>query len=156
MGNTPSAPVTPPAFEASEFVLAVTAVFGFLHALSGLLAIFFETDLLYGFLLEVDSFKVPALTKDSLYGFLRGPKRTGRGTATNVRGWGARQVTVSVPFWFALMTGEKVAFQIAFLCLLSRICGDYASNLLDGCYWKLAPFTVFEGFACYMVSDLLM
>ena len=92
----------------------------------------------------------------SWYGFLRGPKRNGRGTAPNVRAWGARQFTISITFWAALMTYEKVAFQIAFLCLFTRICGDILQNLLDGCLWKVGLFLGFEGFALYMVSGALM
>ena len=148
--------VEPPPFEPTELQLGVTGIFGFLHALTGLLALFLEMDMLYGTLLEIDKFKVPALDMKTWYGYLRGPKRNGRGAAPNVRAWGARQATISLPFWFALMTYEKAAFQIAFLCLFSRICGDIVQNLIDGCYWKVGLFLGFEGFALYMVSGVLM
>mmetsp|Transcript_18392 Transcript_18392/g.54649 ORF Transcript_18392/g.54649 Transcript_18392/m.54649 type:complete len:158 (+) Transcript_18392:216-689(+) len=134
-----------PTFEPSALLLVVTAVFGFLHALTGCLALFLETDLLYYTLLDVDTMKPKPLLKGSWAAFLRGPnKRTGRGKAPNVRAWGARQLTVSVPFWFALYTGELLAFQIAFACLLTRICGDIAQNAIDGCWWKVALFAGFE------------
>ena len=42
MGNQGSAPVAPVAFEPSTIVLFITAVFGFLHALTGCLAMFLE------------------------------------------------------------------------------------------------------------------
>ena len=93
-----------PVWEPSALQLGVTGVFGFLHTVTGLLALLLETDMLFGTLLETDTFKVPALTAGTWYAFLRGPKRNGRGAAPNVRAWGARQMTISVPFWFALMT----------------------------------------------------
>ena len=49
-----------------------------------------------------------------------------------------------------------MAFQIAFLCLFSRICGDILQNAIDGCYWKVFLFAGFEGFALFMVSGLIM
>ena len=38
----------------------------------------------------------------------------------------------------------QLAFQIAFACLLTRICGDIMQNALDGCWWKVALFVGFE------------
>jgi hypothetical protein len=72
-----------------------------------------------------------------------------------VRAWGARQLTISVAFWFALMTGEKVAYQIAFTCLLTRICGDVTQIVLDGCLWKVGLFATFEGIPLFMLYGLL-
>ena len=54
------------------------------------------------------------------------------------------------------MTGEKVAFQIAFLCLLGRISGDIIQNALDGCYWKCGLFLGFEGPALIMLYTQAM
>ena len=107
--------------------------------------------MLSGTLLETDTMKPTPFVKGSLYELLRGPKRNGRGKAPNVRAWGARQATISVPFWFALVTGEQVAYQIAFLCLLTRIIGDMVQNAIDGCYWKVGLFASFEGLAFFMV-----
>ena len=48
-------------------------------------------DMLYYTLLDFDTFpKETPLAKGSWAKFLRGPKRTGRGKAPNVRAWGAR------------------------------------------------------------------
>ena len=58
MGNAPSAPAPPP-FTPTDLQIGVAGMFGFLHALTGLLALLFEKDMLYGTLLEIDSFKVP-------------------------------------------------------------------------------------------------
>ena len=74
MGNQPSAPVVP-AFAPSDLLFFFVAMFGFLHFLTGMLALFLEVDMLYGTLLEVAKFKVPALEKGTWYGFLRGPKK---------------------------------------------------------------------------------
>ena len=124
--------------------------------MTGLVALLFETDCLAGCLLETDKFKeLKPLEKGSTKEFLRGPKKNGRGTAPNVRAWGARQLTIGIPFWFALMTSELVAYQIAFLCLLTRICGDIAQNVLDGCYWKVGLFLSFEGLALFLNYSVL-
>ena len=50
-----------PVWEPSALQLGVTGVFGFLHTVTGLLALLLETDMLFGTLLETDTFKVPAL-----------------------------------------------------------------------------------------------
>ena len=155
MGNQPSAPVVP-AFAPSDLLFFFVAMFGFLHFLTGMLALFLEVDMLYGTLLEVAKFKVPALEKGTWYGFLRGPKKNGRGTAPNVRAWGARQATLAVPYVFALMTGEQIAYQIALVCLVGRITGDILQNILDGCYWKVGLFLGFEGPALFMLYTQAM
>ena len=62
MGNAPSAPAPPP-FTPTDLQIGVAGMFGFLHALTGLLALLFEKDMLYGTLLEIDSFKVPGACK---------------------------------------------------------------------------------------------
>ena len=112
--------------------------------------------MLFGTLLETETLKPPPFVKGSLYEFLRGPKSNGRGKAPNARAWGARQLTLSVPFWFALMSSEQAAYQIAFLCLLTRIVGDMVQNFLDGCYWKVGLFASFEGLALFMVYSSFM
>jgi hypothetical protein len=53
------------------------------------------------------------------------------------------------------MTGEKVAYQIAFTCLLTRICGDVTQIVLDGCLWKVGLFATFEGIPLFMLYGLL-
>ena len=54
-------------------------------------------------------------------------------------------------YFFAVITAEKVAYQIAFLCLIGRITGDIIQNLFDGCYWKVAFFIMCEGLALVLV-----
>lgn len=137
MGDQPSAVAAAPAFEASGLLMAVTGLFAFAHALTGLAALFLEMDLLQGTLLDTGSFKkAPVLKKGSWAEFLRGPKRNGPEKAPNVRAWGARQASLSVPYWTALVVGDKLVYQVAFMCLFSRICGDILQNLIDGCMWK--------------------
>ena len=143
-------------FIPNNFLLGVTAIFGFLHTITGATALFLEKDLLFGLLLETDSFRVPPLPYGTWQAFLRGPKKNGRGTAPNVRAWGARQLTISVPFWFALVSFQKIAFQIAFISLITRITGDILQNFLDGCYWKILVFAVFWFFAFFMVYNLMI
>ena len=54
------------------------------------------------------------------------------------------------------MVGDKIAYQIAFMCLFGRICGDIMQNLLDGCMWKAGLFVSFEGFALTMIYTFLL
>ena len=98
MGNQPSAIAAAPAFEASGVLMGVTGVFAFAHFATGLAALFFEMDLLQGTLLDCGDFKkAPVLKKGSWAEFLRGPKRNGPEKAPNVRAWGARQASLSIP-----------------------------------------------------------
>jgi hypothetical protein len=69
---------------------------------------------------------------------LRGPKRNGAGTAPNVRGWGARQLTIGMVCLYALLSGTLEAYKAALLAVAVRTSGDVMQNLLDGCYWKLS------------------
>ena len=74
----------------------------------------------------------------------RGPKINGRGTAPNVRAWGARQLAIGCVFWWAVYTQETVAYMGALIALLARATGDAIQNLFDGCYWKVALFLSVE------------
>ena len=122
MGNQPSAPVVP-AFAPSDLLFFFVAMFGFLHFLTGMLALFLEVDMLYGTLLEVAKFKVPALEKGMQASFLRGPKKNGRGTVPNVRAWVRARLHSPVPYVFALMTGEQDS------PTRSRSCASSAASL---------------------------
>ena len=60
--------------------------------------------------------------------FLRGPKANGRGTAPNVRAWGARQFAVGAVFGFAAISGEVAAYQAALVALLARCAVRYSRD----------------------------
>ena len=81
----------------------------------------------------------------------RGPKTNGRGTAPNVRAWGARQAAIGLTFTYAFFSAEAAAYTAALIALLTRISGDVIQNLLDGCYWKLGIFLPVEGVACILL-----
>ncbi|EOD41477.1 hypothetical protein EMIHUDRAFT_420223 [Emiliania huxleyi CCMP1516] len=126
----------------------ITYTFATAHAATGLAALLGEVDLLQGVLLDTAKFKaLSPLTDESLAAFLRGPKANGRGTAPNVRAWGARQFAVGAVFGFAAISGEVAAYQAALVALLARCGGDVLQNLLDGCMWKVALFLGVEGVA---------
>ena len=63
---------------------------------------------------------------------------------------------LAVPYVFALVTGEQIAYQIALVCLVGRITGDILQNILDGCYWKCGLFLGFEGPALFMLYTQAM
>ena len=81
----------------------------------------------------------------------RGPKKDGRGTAPNVRAWGARQCAVGATMIYALIVQQQVAFTCATVAVFARVTGDVIQNVLDGCYWKLAIFVPVEGIFCFLI-----
>ena len=84
-------------FKPPKGVYIAAIAFGAAHALTGMLALLFEFDLLYGVLLETAEFE-DQKPLEGVRAFLRGPKRNGRGNAPNVRAWGARQLALSIPY----------------------------------------------------------
>ena len=75
-------------------------------------------------------------------------------SAAATAGWA--EATLAVPYIFALVTGEQIAYQIALVCLVGRITGDILQNILDGCYWKCGLFLGFEGPALIMLYTQAM
>ena len=51
----------------------------------------------------------------------------------------------------ALLLQDKGAFTTALVAVFTRVSGDVAQNLLDGCYWKLAIFIPVEGAFCFLI-----
>ena len=81
----------------------------------------------------------------------RGPKTNGRGSAPNVRAWGARQAAIGLVFFYAFFSAEPAAYTAALIALFMRVLGDSVQNLLDGCYWKLGVFVPVEGMAILLI-----
>ena len=75
----------------------------------------------------------------------RGPKNNGRGSAPNVRAWGARQLTIGMVCLYAFLSGEVAAYTAMLVAVTSRVTGDVLQNIIDGCWWKLAVFVPVEG-----------
>ena len=112
-------------FEASGFVLGVTALFGFATLSTGAAALFFN----HGMSLLVD---VGDFTRGSVGGVVRAP---------NIRGWGARQVATGI-LWAALLLGHQVLFQVGLASVLLRQALDMVAKALDGKPRQIPPFLV--------------
>ena len=113
-------------FEASGFVLGVTALFGFATLSTGAAALFFN----HGMSLLVD---VGDFTRGSDGGVVRAP---------NIRGWGARQVATGIVLWAALLLGHQVLFQVGLASVLLRQALDMVAKALDGKPRQIPPFLV--------------
>ena len=51
----------------------------------------------------------------------RGPKNNGRGSAPNVRAWGARQLTIGMVCLYAFLSGEVAAYTAMLVAVTSRV-----------------------------------
>merc|ERR1711988_761443 len=131
-------------------VVIIAVVFGIAHSLTGLSALILEKDPSFRMLLDAGPFE----EKEPLEGrakFLRGNKRSGRGTAPNMRAWGTRQLCIGVALFYGAFSGDRGSMATALIAFVTRICGDVLQCLLEGCYWKLAVFLPVEGvMACVL------
>merc|ERR1711918_228587 len=92
-----SMPFSPP-----PYLHYVAGIFGVAHAVTGLAALLFNTDVSFGILLNSGDFKPYKRGRKMLE-----DKAPDIATAPNVRGWGTRQFVVSLAFWYALYSGER-------------------------------------------------
>jgi len=132
-------------------VVILNAIFAFAHSATGLVALLIEVDPSFRFLLDVG----PFTESEELSGwpkFLRGFKRTGRGTAPNIRAWGVRQTAIGVGLWYGAFAGNWGAALCAIIVMGARVGGDIIQNILDGCFWKVGIFVFVEGVVALIVG----